>query len=161
MSAEPCFIRLARVQGINPHYRVLFPHSHAGMGWGSSHKPSFAPRASASRVFGFAFPCAYFRYHQHQPSLTSPWLTFVISRNITSARVRPYLSWPWVSNMTSLPKPRADAACLARLPKAWSFSGQSMPLRRMRWEGGYRPFGDPSLGRARQRKAWKQQRDRP
>ena len=34
----------------------------------------------------------------------------------TSARVRPYLSWPWVWRMTSIPKTNADAACFARLP---------------------------------------------
>jgi hypothetical protein len=35
-----------------------------------------------------------------------------------------------------LSKARADAACFARLPKAWPFSGQSIPLRRIRsvWE---------------------------
>jgi hypothetical protein len=29
-------------------------------------------------------------------------------------------------------KTKAEAACFARWPKAWSFSGQSMPLRRIR-----------------------------
>ena len=29
------------------------------------------------------------------------------------------------------PKTTVDAACLARLPKAWPFSGRSMPLRRI------------------------------
>ena len=46
--------------------------------------------------------------------------------------VRPYLSWPWVWRMTSLPKTNADTACFARVPKAWPFSGQSIPLRRIR-----------------------------
>ena len=36
------------------------------------------------------------------------------------------------SERTSFPKTNSEAACLARLPKAWPFSGQSMPLRRMR-----------------------------
>ena len=26
-------------QGIIPHYRVDFRHSHGGTGWGSAHKP--------------------------------------------------------------------------------------------------------------------------
>ena len=55
-----------------------------------------------------------------------------IQQGNISTRVHPYLSWPWVWRMTSLPKTTADPACLARVPKAWPFSGQSMPLRRTR-----------------------------
>ena len=32
----------------------------------------------------------------------------------------------------SFPKVNSEAACFACLPKAWPFSGQSIPLRRMR-----------------------------
>ena len=39
------------------------------------------------------------------------------SREITSARVRPYLSEQWMSSMIS------SATCFTRLLKAWPFSG--------------------------------------
>jgi hypothetical protein len=44
-------------------------HSHGGMGAGSTHKPFFASRAFFSRLSSMESPGAYFRYHQHQPSL--------------------------------------------------------------------------------------------
>ena len=72
----------------------IFRHSHGGIGCGSAHKPFLAFRASASRLSSSLFSGAYFRYHQHQPSLTSVWLTLVASGKSTSARVRPYLSLP-------------------------------------------------------------------
>ena len=46
-------------------------HSHGGTGCGSAHKPFFASRASFSNPSSTVSPGAYFRYHQHQPSLTS------------------------------------------------------------------------------------------
>jgi hypothetical protein len=48
-----------------------FRHSHGGTGCGSAHKPIFASRAFFSSLSNSLFPSAYFRYHQHQPSLTS------------------------------------------------------------------------------------------
>src|SRR6185436_14207369 len=110
----------------------FFLHSHGGMGCGSAHNPRLASRALVSNCSSVTFPDAYFRYHQHQPFLTSSWLIFVPSRRNTSARVRRYLSWPWAWRITSRPKTNADKACFARVPKAWPFSGQSMPLRRAR-----------------------------
>lgn len=46
--------------------------------------------------------------------------------------VREHLSWPCVWIVTSFPWANSNAACLARLPFACPFSGQSMPFRRMR-----------------------------
>ena len=43
-----------------------------------------------------------------------------------------YLSLPWVWSVTSFPKTRAEAACSAFWPYDCPFSGQSMPLRRIR-----------------------------
>ena len=126
-------VRLGRTTKVDQRARTCDRrHSHGGVGCGSTHKPLLNSRASFSSVSSSMFPGAYFRYHQHQPSLTSSWLTLVPSGKSTSAMVRPYLSWPWVWRMTSLPKTNADAACFARLPKAWPCSGQSMPLRRTR-----------------------------
>jgi len=51
--------------------RVLFRHSHGGMGAGSTHNPFLASRASFSSPSRTVSPSAYFRYHQHQPFLTS------------------------------------------------------------------------------------------
>ena len=42
--------------------------------------------------------------------------------------MRPYLSLPWVWSLTCFAKTNAEVACLARLPNAWPFSGQSIPL---------------------------------
>ena len=98
------------------------------MGAGSTHNPFFAFRASFSSFSSSVSSGAYFLFHQHHPALTSAWLMFVPSSKNTSAKVRPYLSWPWVWRMTSLPKTNADAACFARSPKAWPSSGQSIPL---------------------------------
>src|SRR5437868_13279352 len=53
------------------NYFMLFRHSHGGTGCGSVHNPFWASRASLSKPSSTAFPGAYFRYHQHQPSLTS------------------------------------------------------------------------------------------
>ena len=52
-------------------YCLVFRHSHGGTGCGSTHKPFFASRASFSSPSSTVSPGAYFRYHQHQPSLTS------------------------------------------------------------------------------------------
>ena len=51
--------------------RILFRHSHGGTGCGSVNNPFFASRASFSNTSKTVSPDAYFRYHQHQPSLTS------------------------------------------------------------------------------------------
>lgn len=47
-----------------------FRHSHGGTGFGSVHTPFLAFRASCSNPSSPVFPGTYFRYHQHQPSLT-------------------------------------------------------------------------------------------
>jgi len=48
--------------------------------------------------------------------------------SITSPMVPPpYLSRPWSCTVTVFPKTSAGANCLARLPNAWRFSGQSIP----------------------------------
>src|SRR6476660_809447 len=52
-------------------YCLVFLHSHGGTGCGSAHKPFFPSRASFSNPSTTVSPGAYFRYHQHQPSLTS------------------------------------------------------------------------------------------
>jgi hypothetical protein len=46
-------------------------HAHGGTGCGSTHKPILASRASFSNPSSPVSPGAYFRYHQHQPCLTS------------------------------------------------------------------------------------------
>ena len=46
-------------------------HSHGGTDCGSAHNPFFASRASCSNPSSTVSPSAYFRYHQHQPCLTS------------------------------------------------------------------------------------------
>jgi hypothetical protein len=74
--------------------RLRFRQSHGGTGFGSTHKPFLLSRASASKRSSTASPGAYFRYHQHQPSLTSVWLTLVPSDRSTSPSLRSYLSWP-------------------------------------------------------------------
>jgi len=56
----------------------------------------------------------------------------VPSAKSTSAIVRPYLSLPFVFRVISFPKINADVACLARMPYACPFSGQSMPLSLIR-----------------------------
>ena len=50
----------------------------------------------------------------------------------TSATVHPWRSLRSTWIMTSLPWMSAEVNCMAFLPKAWPFSGQSMPLNRMR-----------------------------
>src|SRR4029077_9713539 len=67
----------------------------AAQAQGSAHNPFLDSRAFCSSSSSTVFPGAYFRSHQHQPSSTSVWLTLVPSSRSTSARVRPYLSWPW------------------------------------------------------------------
>jgi hypothetical protein len=55
-------------------YRAAAPafrHSHGGTGCGSAHNPFRPACASFSNPSSIASPGAYFRYHQHQPSLTS------------------------------------------------------------------------------------------
>ncbi len=59
---------------------------------GSAHNPFRLSLASFSNPSSTVSLGAYFRYHQHQPSLTSVWLTWVPSGRSTSARVRLYLS---------------------------------------------------------------------
>ncbi len=49
----------------------MFRHSHGGTGCGSAHSPRLPARASDSNCSNVVFPGAYFRYHQHQPSLTN------------------------------------------------------------------------------------------
>src|SRR5262249_21639056 len=51
--------------------RLSFPPPHGGTDCESAHSPSPAPRARRSSSSRITFPGAYFRYHQHQPSLTS------------------------------------------------------------------------------------------
>src|SRR5580765_2371223 len=46
-------------------------HSHGGTGCGSAYNHFLASRASFSNPSSTVFAGAYFRYHQHQPSLTS------------------------------------------------------------------------------------------
>jgi hypothetical protein len=48
-----------------------FRHSQGGTGCGSTHKPFCFSRASFSTPSSTVSPGAYFRYHQHQPCLTS------------------------------------------------------------------------------------------
>ena len=67
-----------KTQGIPPG------HSHGGTGFGSAHNPFFASRACFSNPSSTVSAGAYFRYHQHQPSLTSSWLTLVPSGRSTS-----------------------------------------------------------------------------
>ena len=67
-----------------------------GRGAGSTHKTFLASHASFSIPSSSVSASAYFRYHQHQPSLTSVWLTLVPSSRNAFPRVRPYLSWPLV-----------------------------------------------------------------
>jgi hypothetical protein len=67
----------------------LFRHSHGGTGFGSAHSPRLSALATASNISNLVSEGAYFRNHQHQPSLTSVWLTLVPSCRSTSAMVRP------------------------------------------------------------------------
>jgi hypothetical protein len=46
-------------------------HSHGSTGRGAAHTPFLASRASFSNPSSTVSPGAYFRYHQHQPCLTS------------------------------------------------------------------------------------------
>ena len=62
-------------------YPLLFRHSHGGTGCGSVPKPFLHSRASCSNPSSTVSSGAYFLYHQHQPSLTSVWLTWVPSGN--------------------------------------------------------------------------------
>lgn len=73
------------------------------------------PLSLPSLTLQVPYPLVH-RYHQHQPFLTSSWLTFVPSGSSTSASVRPYLSLPWVWSVPPLPNTKADAACLALCP---------------------------------------------
>jgi hypothetical protein len=49
-------------------------YTQGGMGAGSAHRPILASRASFSSLSSSIFAGAYFRYHQHQPCLTSSWI---------------------------------------------------------------------------------------
>jgi hypothetical protein len=121
--------RLPGALGVRPclGWRI----SHGGMGFGSAHKPRLACCASCSRAPKLT-SFEYGRYHQARPARSSSRLTFVPSGNRTSATVRPWRSFRSTRIITSLPWTRVDVNCFAFLPKAWPFSGQSMPLKRMR-----------------------------
>ena len=43
--------------------------------------------------------------------------------------ILPYVSLPRAFSVTFLPKTSSEVACLAFVPKAWPFSGQSMPVQ--------------------------------
>ena len=60
-----------------PH--LGFRYIHGGTGPGSTHKPFRPACASLSNCSSTVSVGAYFRYHQHRPSLTSVWLTLVPS----------------------------------------------------------------------------------
>ena len=76
------------------------------------------PSLAASRTISVV---AYFRYHQHQPSLTSVWLTFVPSGKITSAMVRPYLSLPNGLEHDFFPKDQAWRSLLRSVAVGLAF----------------------------------------
>jgi len=86
-----------------------FRHSHGGIGCGLAYKPFLASRAVCFNPSSTVSPGAYFRYRQHQPSLTSMGLTCVPSSRNTLAKVRLYLSGPWVWITMSLPSVSANA----------------------------------------------------
>ena len=104
--------------------RRALRYTHGGIGAGSAHRPIFASRASCSSLSSSVSPGAYFRYHQHQPSLTRVWLTWVPSSRNTSARVRPYLSRRCVWSVTLLRKARSEATCLAVVSYTTHWSSQ-------------------------------------
>ena len=61
----------SREPGRQPAHLLRFRHSHGGTGCGSNHSPLPPSRASFSNPSSTVSPGAYFRYHQHQPCLTS------------------------------------------------------------------------------------------
>ena len=54
-----------------PASAYFFFHSHGGTGCRSAHNPFCVFLASVSNPSSTVLPGAYFRYHQHQPSLTN------------------------------------------------------------------------------------------
>lgn len=60
-----------RIRSPHTTYRLRLRHSHGGTGRGSAQSPFFASRASFSSHARKVCSGAYFRYHQHQPSMTS------------------------------------------------------------------------------------------
>ena len=100
------------------------------MGFGWFQSPTLDLRASVSSLARSALWGVYLLNHHASPARRSSRFRLLPFTD-TQATVRPYRSRSTGSTSTTLPKTISEVNFLARVPKSWPLSGQSIPYKRI------------------------------